>query len=86
MKLTDKDKKLLKKWGHKSSDFKQIERATNKTEYELDGERITLTEVLEILDRETYLNGIARSAFHWSCSRENKKGQTVHFDSSKLFQ
>jgi hypothetical protein len=85
MKLTDEDKKLLKSWGHKSSDFEQIERATNKTEYELDGERITLTEVLEILGRKTYLNAIARSAFHWSCSRENEKGQIVHFDSSKLF-
>jgi len=86
MKLTSEDKKILTKWGYLEEDFKQIERATTKTEYELDEERITLTEVLEILDRETYLSGISRSAFHWSCCRQNDKGKTVYFDSSKMFQ
>jgi hypothetical protein len=85
MKLTSEDKKILKNWGYKSSDFKQIERATSKTEYELDDERMSLTEVLQVLDRKTYLSGIARSAFHWSACRENEKGQTVYFNSSKLF-
>ena len=85
MKLTSEDKKLLKSWGHKSSDFKQIEEATNKTEYELGDNRISLTEVLEVLGRETYLSGISRSAFHRSACRENEKGQTVYFNSSKLF-
>lgn len=85
MKLTSEDKKMLTNWGHKSSDFKQIERATNKTKYELNGDRISLTEALGVLGRETYLSGISRSAFHWSACRENEKGQTVHFDSSKLF-
>lgn len=86
MKLTSEDKKLLKSWGYKSSDFAQIERATNKTEYELNDEKISLTEALEVLGRETYLSGISRSAFHWSAGRENEKGQMVHFDSSKLFK
>mgnify|MGYP000892966255 CR=1 FL=1 len=85
MKLTSEDKKILKNWGYKSSDFKQIERATSKTEYELGDERMSLTEVLQVLDRKTYLSGIARSAFHWSACRENAKGQKVYFDSSKLF-
>ena len=85
MKLTSEDKKILKNWGYKSSDFKQIERATSKTEYELNDEKITLTEALEVLGREEYLSGIARSAFHWSACRENEKGQTVYFNSSKLF-
>jgi hypothetical protein len=86
MKLTSEDKILLKKWGYRDKDMNQIEKATTKTEYEFNNERISLTEVLEILDRETYLSGISRSAFHWSACRENEKGQTVYFDSSKLFK
>jgi len=86
MKLTVEDKKLLKSWGYPNEDLKQIERATNKTEYEVNGERISLTEVLEILDRETYLSGISRSAFHWSSCRDGREGQRVYFNSSKLFR
>jgi hypothetical protein len=85
MKLTSEDKALLTKWGHKETDFNQIERATTKTEYELNNERIPLTEVLNTLGRKTYLSGISRSAFHYSACRENEKGQKVYFDSSKLF-
>ena len=69
MKLTSEDKKLLLEWGHRKEDLNQIAKATTKTEYELyngsNHEKITLTEVLEILDREIYLSGISRSAFHW---------------------
>ena len=86
MKLTNEDKAILSKFGHKKGDFKQIEEAISKTEYWVGDERISLTEVLEILDRETYLSGIARSAFHWSACRENEKGDIVSFDSSKLFE
>lgn len=86
MKLTKEDKELLLKWGHRKEDLDQIEKATTKTEYELENEKITLTEVLQVLDRETYLSGISRSAFHWSACRENEKGQKVYFDSSKLFK
>lgn len=86
MKLTSKDKELLTKWGYRKEDFNQIERATTKTEYEINNERISLTEALNILGREAYLSGIARSAFHWTAYRENEKGQGVLFDSSKLFK
>lgn len=86
MKLTSEDKKILTGWGYRDSDLKQIETATSKTIYTSEGEKISLTEVLEILDRETYLSGISRSAFHWSCSRTNNEGKTVSFDSSRLFR
>lgn len=86
MKLTKEDKELLTKWGHKKEDFNQIERAMSKTEYQLNDEAMSLTEVLDILGREIYLSGIARSAFHWSACRENEKGEIVYFDSSKLFK
>ncbi len=86
MKLTTDDKKVLKKWGFKDEDFLQIERATRKTTYTMNGSRIPLKTVLEIMDRETYLSGISRSAFHWSSSREARDGQTVDFNSRKLFE
>ena len=86
MKLTHEGKELLTEWGHKEENFNQIERATTKTTYEMNGNKISANKALEILGRETYLSGISRSAFHWSACRDNGKGQTVYFDSSKLFK
>jgi len=75
MKLTKEDKELLLKWGHRKEDLDQIEKATTKTEYELENEKITLTEVLQVLDRETYLSGISRSAFTGQLVEKTKKGK-----------
>jgi len=86
MKLTKQDKQLLKKWGYPEDDFRQIEEATTKTVYELDNKRISRAKVIKILGRELYLNGIARSAFHWSAMRSNDKDESIYFNSSKLFQ
>ena len=86
MKLTSEDKKILTNWGYLEADFAQIERAINKTIYTMNGMKITADQTVEILGKETYLSGISRSAFHWSCGRENKEGQYVSFDSSKLFK
>ena len=86
MKLKKEDIKILKSWGFPDSDMEQIERATTKTKYEMNNERISRTKTIEILDRETYLSGISRSAFHWSASRSNDNNETVFFDSSKLFE
>jgi len=88
MKLNKKDKELLSSWGYPEKDFKQIEEATKKTKYKLlkeNDEEISQIEAIEILGREIYLNGICRSAFHWSAVRENN-GQSVYFDSSRLFK
>lgn len=95
MKLTNEDRSLLLEWGHLHEDFDQIERAFGKTKttYEqfVEGDKnsekkITREEALELLGREVYLSGISRSAFHWSAVRTNEQGQSVYFDSSKLFQ
>jgi hypothetical protein len=50
-----------------------------------DIKKISQEKALEILGREEYLSGISRSAFHWSAVRDNN-GETVYFDSSKLFE
>lgn len=86
MKLTKTDKELLIKWGHKEDDIKQIEKATTKTTYELNNEKISRERAIELLGREEYLSGISRSAFHWSSVRNTNNGETVYFDSSKLFK
>jgi hypothetical protein len=86
MKLTKTDKELLTKWGCPKEDFKQIEKATTKTVYELNDEKISCEKAIEVLGREEFLSGISRSAFHWSSARNNDKGETVFFDSSKLFE
>lgn len=87
MKLTNKDKDTLRGFGYLDEDFEQIQRATSKryTAYELNGKKVSLEKVLEVLDRSEYLSGIGRSAFHWSAVRHTKDGKEVYFDSSKLF-
>ena len=88
MKLTNMDKKILCSWGHSEDDLKQIEEATRKTVYELNGkERISCQEAIKLIGRKEFLSGISRSAFHWSASRHTEDGNNfVIFDSSKLFQ
>jgi hypothetical protein len=86
MKLTKTDKELLTKWGYPEEDMNQIEEATTKTVYELNDKKISCKKALEVLGREEFLSGISRSAFHWSSARNNEKGETVYFDSSKLFE
>lgn len=85
MKLTNKDRKLLIKWGHDEKDFNQIEEATRKTVYEMNGKRIPRKKALEVLGKEEYLSGISRSAFHQSAVRNNND-KIIYFDSSKLFK
>lgn len=88
MKLTNKDKEILSAWGYSEDNLKQIERATRKTVYELNGkEKISCQEAIELIGRKAFLSGISRSAFHWSASRYTEDGNDfVSFDSSKLFQ
>lgn len=88
MKLTSKDKEILIGFGYEEKDLDQIEMATlsKYTSYKLDNKKISLKTVLELLDREAYLSGIGRSAFHWSSARETKDGRVIYFDSSKLFK
>lgn len=86
MKLTKNDKELLKSWGYEDKDILQIEEATIKTTYEMDDKKISIKKAIQVLGREEFLSGIARSAFHWNCVRTNKNGETVFFDSSKLFK
>ena len=86
--LTRSDVKHLMSIGYEKSDIAQIQRAANsfKTTYEIDGKRVTRDEAIEKLGREKFLNGLSRSAFHWSSSQASDDGIEVGFDSSKFFE
>lgn len=88
MKLTNRDKEILRKWGYSEDDLKQIEEAKRKTVYELNSkEKISCQDAIKLLGREGFLSGISRSAFHWSALRNTEDGNNfVSFDSSKLFK
>ena len=81
--LTEKDRDNLLNWGYAPSDLAQIEECANKSVYVLDmKESIPLEKVLELLDRDTFLSGISRSAFHWTSTRETPDGtHSVFFES-----
>lgn len=74
MKLTEKDKGLLLKWGYSERDFAQIEEATRRTIYIYCGKEIDREKVIYLLGDEQYLSGISRSTFHFSATRETRDG------------
>lgn len=88
MKLTEDDKQLLRSWNIEEREFAQIEEAfsVSKTKYSLNGKRISRQKAIELLGREGYLSGIARSAFHYTAARETQTGDCVIFDSHDLFR
>lgn len=84
--LTNEDKQYLIECGYEKEDFNQIARAISKTSYEYQGDEISAQKAIEVVGRENFLSGIARSAFHFTASREGKDGNYVHFDSTSLFK
>lgn len=91
--LSEEDRKELFSFGYPEEELPQIEEAANRSTYTVldkDGNDIRVINVWETIDllgRETFLSGISRSAFHWTCSRENPTtGVEIFFDSSILFK
>lgn len=87
MKLTEQDKQTLRGWGYIESDMKQLEEAAARCEYvnNKSNKFVNSEWVIRMLGRETWLSGIGRAAFHWTCSRD-KNGHSVHFDCSRMFR
>lgn len=88
MKLNKADKNYLYSMGISVEDVRQIEECIGNTLfYDSNDKRISRKDAIEILGREVWLNGMARSAFHNSAYRENEDGsKSVYFDSSKYFK
>ena len=86
MKLTNSDKEYLKEIRHSEKDYNQIEKVSERTDYEYQDKKIGRKKAIELLGRKVYLCGIARSAFHWTACRETPDGKEVYFDSSRFFK
>lgn len=73
MKLNEKEKNMLIKWGYSNEDIQQIEHL--KYTYTLVNKNVEKKllekEARKILTVEDFLSGIARSAFHKTASRED---------------
>lgn len=100
MELTDNDRQLIKSWGYTPCNVAQIAHVVFFTKYEYcklhcdekhnvtcgEKEPITEAKALQVLGREQFLQGLCRSAFHWTASCENKNSEMVCFDSSSYFK
>jgi len=100
MELTDNDRKLLKSWGNKPVEVAQIAHVAFFTTYKCcktfmnekknvtcgKREDISETEALRKLGRERFLQGLCRSAFHWTATCETDDGELVEFDSKRYFR
>lgn len=92
--LTEEDRKELLSYGmYTEKDLPQIEEAANRSTFTVidkdgnDIRAVNVWETIEALGRKTFLCGISRSAFHWTCSRENPDtGVEIFFNSSILFK
>lgn len=95
IKLTNKDKEYLKSIKYEENDFAQIEEAINKSTFKIFKEGnvdrykvVDYETARDLLGDETLLNGISRSAFHYSTSRiiPHTFGKyNIHIDSGILF-
>lgn len=91
--LSEDDKLYLLQIGHDAKEFAQIREAISKSKYELcdrEGntlQKLSASKAAELLGRQSFLSGIARSAFHWSAIQGIEgTDKNVFFDSSKLFR
>jgi hypothetical protein len=94
MKLTKKDKAYLLSIGVNESDFQQMEMVSRYTKYEMFEThnesivtKITQKKAIEILGRNTFLNGLHRCAFHSSAVRYSPDDKiVVLFDNNNFFK
>ena len=83
--LSINDLLTLANWGHSLDELKQMETSYKITVYKHNGKKISARKARELLGDTVFLSGLSRISFHWSSSRETN-GNTVSFDSSKLFK
>ena len=93
MKLSEKEKSILLRWGHTESELRQIQDACNEARITLSvnqdtdcTDRITEKFAARVLGREQFLSGISRAAFHCTATRVTPEGMEVHFDLSNWWR
>lgn len=78
LKLSDEDLAYLKGCGVVTPDeIRQVKYAARTATYLYGGKKIPPKQACEMLDRKTFLSGIARAAFHMTASR--------HYDGRPFF-
>lgn len=88
MKLTKKDKELLRSMGYVDWDLQQIEAASKYTSYRIAGTDKTFSEekALELLERKAFLSGLDRSTFSATAYRKSLNGtDTIMIESRDFF-
>lgn len=88
-KLNKREIDLLKKWGYPEEDIKQIEESVLAGEFFTNkGKKVDWLTAKRIVGSIEFLSGISRSAFHWTCMRNNQKkpNRFIFFDFSKYFK
>ena len=88
MKLTKKDKEILRGMRYVEWDLQQIEAASNYTSYRIAGTDKTFSEekALELLERKAFLSGLARSTFSDTSYRNELNGtRTIMIESRDFF-
>ena len=87
MKLTEEDKKFLREEMFEDErSILQIEKAIQKTIFEIDGKRISADEVISLIGRKNFLCGMDRSAFHADAVQHTPDGKELYFDSRPFFK
>ncbi len=93
MKLTEEDKKYLRETYNENDEaIDQIERCIAKTDFTLhspdfwESRKILASAVLDVLDRESFLSGMRRCAFHRTAFRYTKDGRYITFNSRRFFE
>jgi len=86
--LTEAHKAILLETGTREQDFPWLEEGANRGTFVLDetlpdARAINAWEALELLGEETFLSGLDRAAFHYTCGRYTPDGEhEVSFDMS----
>ena len=83
--LTPEDKETLIELGAKETDIPLMEKTIKKTIYVTEkGKKIKRNDLLNQMDRETWLSGICRSFYYAFSMRYTENGQVIFFDASKV--
>lgn len=82
-----KDKiEILKSMGAREQDIPQIKQGFKFLQLTKNGNKITKEQAIEELGTETFLSGLVRASFHWTCARYSiKTDELISFDCSKMF-
>lgn len=91
MKLTETDKQKLREWCYPEEAMERIQEAVTRCKFEdisdnrcFPRKPLNLKQVLEILEREDFLSGIARAACHATAVRYGK-GKAIYFNNFDMF-